>query len=255
MTRARVTVIACAALLWAGAAFARPTPEQRCAAAKQKAAGIKAKDKLVCWAKSTKKGASFDLGTCLSKAEAKFATLFAKAEHKGGCVTNGDGAAIENDVDNFVAGVVAQLPWAAPTPTQTPTSTPTATPTCSAGQACSTGKLGICAAGTTACSGGATVCNQNQQAQAELCNGLDDDCDGQIDNGNPGGGVACDTGKLGVCKAGTISCVAGVLRCNQNVPASQEVCNGLDDDCDGQIDNGNPCPSGWVCVSGACQPS
>jgi len=32
-----------------------------------------------------------------------------------------------------------------------------------------------------------------------------------------------------------------------------EVCNGLDDDCDGIIDNGKGlCPSGQVCFKGQC---
>jgi hypothetical protein len=35
----------------------------------------------------------------------------------------------------------------------------------------------------------------------ESCNGLDDDCDGTVDDGNPGGGVACDTVKQGVGEA------------------------------------------------------
>jgi hypothetical protein len=106
------------------------------------------------------------------------------------------------------------------------------------GQACSTGKLGICAAGTTACTAGAIVCNQNQQPQPETCNGLDDDCNGVVDNGNPGGGVACNTGKQGVCSAGTTACTSGSVVCNQNVQSSAEVCDGLDNNCNGQVDEG-----------------
>ncbi len=104
------------------------------------------------------------------------------------------------------------------------------------GVACSTGKQGICAAGTTACSAGAIACNQNQAATTEVCNGLDDNCNGVADDGNPGGGAACNTGKLGICAAGTTACSAGALACNQNQAAATEVCNGLDDNCDGQVD-------------------
>jgi hypothetical protein len=103
---------------------------------------------------------------------------------------------------------------------------------------CSTGKPGICAAGTTACSGGAVVCNQNNQPTAEICNGLDDDCNGVVDNGNPGGGVACSTGLLGVCNAGTTACTNSVIVCNQNVQPSTEVCDGKDNNCNGSIDEG-----------------
>ena len=63
--------------------------------------------------------------------------------------------------------------------------------------ACTTGLPGVCGAGTTACAGGTIVCNQNVQATAEACDGEDDDCDGVIDNGDPGGGQACSTGNPG----------------------------------------------------------
>ncbi len=117
------------------------------------------------------------------------------------------------------------------------------------GAACSTGQPGVCAAGTTACSGGAIVCNRNRQPSSEVCNGLDDDCDGVVDNGNPAGGVACNTGQLGVCAAGTTACSGGAVVCNRNTAPSSEVCNGLDDDCDGQVDEGNP-GGGAACNTG-----
>jgi hypothetical protein len=105
-----------------------------------------------------------------------------------------------------------------------------------AGQSCSTGKLGVCAAGTTACSGGAVSCVQNHQPSGEVCDGLDNNCDGNVDEGNPGAGFACSTGKLGVCAAGTTTCSAGAIACNQTRQPSPETCNGLDDNCDGQVD-------------------
>jgi len=70
----------------------------------------------------------------------------------------------------------------------------------------------------------------------DVCNGLDDDCDGSVDEGDPGGGIACSTGLSGVCAAGTTSCSNGAIVCNQNQQPSLEVCNGLDDDCDSQAD-------------------
>ena len=106
------------------------------------------------------------------------------------------------------------------------------------GAGCATGKLGVCAAGATACAGGAIVCGQLQQPSAEVCNGLDDDCDGVVDNGNPGGGVTCSTGKPGVCSPGTTACTAGALACDQNVQPSAEVCDGLDNNCNGAVDEG-----------------
>ena len=118
------------------------------------------------------------------------------------------------------------------------------------GLACNTGLLGVCAAGTTVCAGGALVCAQNLTPSAELCDGLDNNCNGAVDEGNPGGGVACNTGKPGVCAAGTTACQSGSLVCNQNVQPSAEVCDGLDNNCDGVVDNGAGCANGVACATG-----
>jgi len=72
----------------------------------------------------------------------------------------------------------------------------------------------------------------------EACDGLDNDCDGKIDEGNPGGGGSCDTGLLGVCSSGELACESGSLQCNQTTSSGDEVCDGLDNDCDGAVDEG-----------------
>ncbi|MEZ4302337.1 MAG: MopE-related protein [Polyangiaceae bacterium] len=109
---------------------------------------------------------------------------------------------------------------------------------------CSTGQLGVCAAGTISCqlSGGSyqVDCFPNVAASPEVCDGLDNDCDGTADNGNPEGGDACDTGQLGICQAGTLNCIGGQVQCTPNAQAAAEVCNGIDDNCDGQADEGAP---------------
>ncbi len=69
-----------------------------------------------------------------------------------------------------------------------------------------------------------------------------------------GGGEACDTGKQGVCKDGTQQCSKGELVCVQNIQPSDETCNALDDDCDGQVDDGDLCAAGKVCDRGRCVP-
>ncbi len=122
------------------------------------------------------------------------------------------------------------------------------------GMACSTGQMGVCNAGTTQCINSALSCLPNTSAMPETCDGQDNDCDGMSDEGNPEGGMACNTGLSGVCMAGTSSCQNGQLLCAPNTPASNEVCDGLDNNCNGQTDEGNPggsmaCNTG---LSGVC---
>ncbi len=79
----------------------------------------------------------------------------------------------------------------------------------------------------------------------ELCNGLDDDCDGVVDNG-----FAEVTCGVGACARTVGSCVDGVeLTCEPGSPAA-EVCNGIDDDCDGEVDEGF---GELRCGTGACE--
>jgi len=108
------------------------------------------------------------------------------------------------------------------------------------GGACTTGLPGICSPGTTSCESGAIVCVQSSQPSSETCDGLDNNCDGQVDENDPGGGEACITGLPGVCSAGTTTCQIGSLTCVQSTQSSDEVCDGLDNNCDGVVDEGCP---------------
>ncbi|MDP2622615.1 MAG: PxKF domain-containing protein, partial [Actinomycetota bacterium] len=72
----------------------------------------------------------------------------------------------------------------------------------------------------------------------ETCNGLDDDCDTDIDEENPGGGAGCTVaGETGLCAEGLTLCFEGALACEQvNFPVPEIACDGGDNDCDGEID-------------------
>lgn len=115
---------------------------------------------------------------------------------------------------------------------------------------------GPCKAGTQSCSNGVWgACQGGVIPTAESCNGIDDDCDGSVDNGNPGGGASCATGKSGVCAAGTVTCLSSLLVCSQNALAATEKCDGLDNNCNGQVDEeaeGAACNTGGngICAAG-----
>ena len=70
----------------------------------------------------------------------------------------------------------------------------------------------------------------------ETCNDVDDNCNGLVDEGNPGSGGSCSTGQPGVCASGTLTCSTGSLICLGNTGPGPELCNSLDDDCDGTTD-------------------
>jgi hypothetical protein len=75
-----------------------------------------------------------------------------------------------------------------------------------------------------------------QNPPAEVCNGLDDDCNGFVDDGVlPGVGTDCGS-SVGACELGTQQCVAGALVCVGDVKAKIEICDGEDNDCNAETD-------------------
>jgi hypothetical protein len=69
-----------------------------------------------------------------------------------------------------------------------------------------------------------------------------------------GAGEPCDTGNAGVCSYGVTSCATGTVTCTQVYQSGAEACDGLDNDCNGIIDDGATCPAPQVCHEGRCVP-
>ena len=106
------------------------------------------------------------------------------------------------------------------------------------GDGCEVG-FGACrAVGITACDGVTLVCSARPGTPtAEVCNEIDDDCDGPIDEQLACQCVPQDEVCNGVdddCDGGTDE---GLLNaCGGCGPVPVEVCNARDDDCDGMVD-------------------
>ncbi len=119
---------------------------------------------------------------------------------------------------------------------------------------------GVCRRTVAACLSGVPQSCTPGTPGAELCDasGLDENCDGQVDEGcncTNGQTRACYGGPMGtqgvgVCLAGTQTCTGGNWgACAGQVLPGTEACNGLDDDCDAQLDEGFGTIS---CGTGVC---
>jgi uncharacterized protein (TIGR03382 family) len=148
--------------------------------------------------------------------------------------------ATDNDCDGYI-DEEDDMPWLG----QPCTQDATGDPVCNG--------IWVCIEGVEICSGG--------PVEPGRCDGLDNDCDGAIDEldelmQDPVYQTSCGT-EVGECELGRNECIGGAWTCIGQVLPSEEVCDGLDNDCDNLIDNGADCaPVGGrdaYCVEADCR--
>lgn len=108
--------------------------------------------------------------------------------------------------------------------------------------------FGVCRTASWSCEAGEWVCDYGPDFEEyeTRCDSKDNDCDGGVDedlfrdesgnfqycySGNPAESV-----QYGECAPGFLFCLNGSVECGDTTPITEQPCNGLDDDCDGLID-------------------
>jgi hypothetical protein len=106
--------------------------------------------------------------------------------------------------------------------------------------------VGACAGNTgvetcTAGNWGGDTCNPFAGATTEVCDNIDNDCDGIVDENLT---QQCGVSDVGECQYGTQTCSSGSWGdCVGNVDPIDEICDSKDNNCNGEVDEGGICTS------------
>lgn len=136
---------------------------------------------------------------------------------------------VDNDCDGTIDEDLYRDCWTGPTyvpKNEGKKSTPTFT---------SFAPESACHRGVSTCVAGSwSSCDDEKFPSDEICNGIDDDCDGQVDETLVG--TCGPPTELGVCQRGNQVCSGNETYCLGAIFPQDESCNGVDDNCNGQID-------------------
>jgi len=131
----------------------------------------------------------------------------------------------------------------------------------SLGDACDGMDLDLCEGGAVVCTSGSLACTDSAASEADICDGLDNDCNPATPDGMAEAtlGDACDGPDSDVCVEGTMVCSAGGMSCSDTTSSTPDICDGIDNDCDPATPDGSaeaslgaPCdgPDSDACVEG-----
>jgi len=105
------------------------------------------------------------------------------------------------------------------------------------GSACDSDDTDLCEDDSYQCVSGTQTCSDINGSILDLCDGADNDCNPATDDGADEEWLndPCDGADSDLCNEGIFQCTAGAQSCTDNTDDTVELCNGLDDDCNGLV--------------------